>query len=237
MKSTTVVLTAWKRDSITEQLQRLQNQSKADELDICVWQNDNHIDLEPARKEYGFKLIHSSNNYKFHGRFTVPLLAQTEYCVIVDDDTLPNPKWIEKCMSLCSDHNCIVGGNGRVLHPQFKMYDEFCIDDPQDDTEVDYVGHCWFFKTEWAREFWKFKQPSYQTGEDISFCAALKIAKGIRSVVSGKRNWEEVGDSDRRKYGTDAHSSYTNESSIIRRDTIIPYWKSMGWKFINETAQ
>jgi len=235
MKTISVILTAWKRSSIEEQLQRLQQQSIADCTDVYVWQNDNHMDLSDLRKRYGFQHIHSFKNFKFHGRFALPLLLDTEYSVILDDDTLPNPKWLEKCLSLSSAQNCIVGGNGRLIHPQFQIYDEMCVDDPQQDTEVDYVGHCWFFKTEWARDFWSFQQPTFQTGEDISFCAALKIARGIRSLVSGKAVWEEVGDSDRRKYGTDSNSSYTTESGRVRRDIVFPWWRDRGWKFLMET--
>jgi hypothetical protein len=161
-------------------------------------------------------------------------LLSTQYTVILDDDTLPNERWLEKCVSLCSTYNCIVGGNGRLIHPEFHKYDEICVDDPSTDTEVDYVGHCWFFKTEWVRAFWAFNQPTFETGEDISFCAALKIALGIRSVVSGKADPQEVGDSDRRKYGTDSNSSYTSKSGEIRRNTVFPYWRSNGWKLIAE---
>lgn len=237
MKTVSVILTAWKRNSIEEQLRRLYAQSIVNDMEVYVWQNDSHIDISDFKSKYQFHHIHSSKNFKFHGRFSLPLLLNTEYSVILDDDTLPNPKWLEKCVSLCSEQNCIVGGNGRVVHPDYKTYDEICVDDPAQDTEVDYVGHCWFFKTEWAREFWKFKQPTFETGEDISFCAALKIAKGIRSVVSGKSNWDEIGDSDRRKYGTDSNSSYTNESGRIRRDVVFPWWRDRGWKLIMENTQ
>ena len=235
MKTTSLILTAWKRNSIEEQLERIKAQTVADSTDVYVWQNDSHIDLTELQKAYQFTLIKSAKNFKFHGRFTLPLLMDTEYSVILDDDTLPNSRWLEKCVSLCSSNNCIVGGNGRIVNPNFpSVYQELCVDDPAQDTEVDYVGHCWFFKTEWIREFWKFKQPTFETGEDISFCAALKISLGIRSFVSGKSNWEEVGDSDRRKYGTDINSSYSDHSAEVRRDIVLPYWKSLGWKLIAE---
>lgn len=218
---------------------RINQQTLRDCSDVYVWQNDDHLDLSGLRDKYGFEHIHSHKNMKFHGRFALPLLLDTEYTVILDDDTLPNPKWLEKCVSLCSSNNCVVGGNGRIVlvHPQFDVYDELCVDDPASDTEVDYVGHCWFFRTEWIRHFWSFPQPTFQTGEDISFCAALKIAAGIRSFVSGKAKWEEIGDSDRRKYGTDTNSSYTTESGKIRRDVVFPWWRERGWKLRMETTQ
>jgi hypothetical protein len=234
MSKISVILTAWKRNSIQEQLERLGKQTLKDDCTIYVWQNESHIDLSALQQQYQFHHISASKNFKFHGRFTLPLLFDSQYTVILDDDTLPNSKWLEKCVSLCSDKNCIVGGNGRIVHPQTHLYDEMCVDDPAQDIEVDYVGHCWFFKTEWIKHFWSFSQPTFQTGEDISFCAALKIAAGIRSFVSGKSNLEEVGDSDRRKYGTDSNSSYTIESGRIRRDVIFPWWRSRGWKLVME---
>ena len=234
MKNISVILTAWKRSSIEEQLIRLSKQTLINNIDIYLWQNENHIDVSCLRKKFEFHHIQSSKNLKFHGRFSLPLLLTTEYCVIVDDDTLPNPKWLEKCVSLCEKENCIVGGNGRIISCDFKTHDEICVDDPMLDVEVDYVGHCWFFRTEWIREFWKFPQPTFETGEDISFCASLKISKGIRSFVSSKAISDEIGDSDRRKYGTDINSSYTNVSGQIRKDIIIPHWKNLGWKLIAE---
>lgn len=236
-KQISVILTAWKRSSIEEQLQRILSQTVADAVDVYVWQNDSHIDITDLKKKYPFEHIHSSKNFKFHGRFALPLLLNTEYTVILDDDTLPNSHWLDKCVRLCCEHECIVGGNGRVIHPQFHacgdMY-EMSVDDPQKDTEVDYVGHCWFFKTDWVRAFWMQRQPTFETGEDISFCAALKLAAGIRSVVSGKENVNEIGDSNRHKYGTDANSSYSDASATIRRSLVIPYWRNLGWKFVSE---
>lgn len=234
-KKISVILTAWKRSSIEEQLIRLDQQSMRGDTEIYVWQNDDHVDLTDLRKSYGFQHIHSYKNFKFHGRFSLPLLLDTDYSVILDDDTLPNPKWLDKCVRLCSEKNCIVGGNGRIVHPKFNLYDEMCVDDPIGDFEVDYVGHCWFFRTEWARYFWSFQQPTFATGEDISFCASLKIAAGIPSFVSGKSVWEEIGDSDRRKYGTDTNSSYTTESGNIRRDVVFPWWRERGWKLVMES--
>ena len=79
MKTISVILTAWKRESIEEQLQRLLRQTLADQIDIYVWQNESHIDLSELQAKYGFELIHSSKNFKFHGRFALPLLSANQH--------------------------------------------------------------------------------------------------------------------------------------------------------------
>ena len=94
--SISVILTVWKRDNLEEQLQAIKNQT-ADVSDIYVYQNESHVDIEYLKEKYEFKHIHSKDfNFKFHGRFTLPLLFDTEYTAIFDDDTVPNKKWLDQ---------------------------------------------------------------------------------------------------------------------------------------------
>ena len=146
MNNVTTIFTVWKRSSLEEQLSRIKSQTVGS--DFVVWQNDSLVDISDLRKQYNFTHIHSVNyNWKFYGRFAIPLLLNTKYTVILDDDTLPNPKWLEKCIRLCEEKECIVGGNGRILKPRIVGADYAeIVDTPDKDHEVDFVGHAWFSK-------------------------------------------------------------------------------------------
>ena len=225
----TTIFTVWKRESLEEQLIRIKEQSV--ESDLIVWQNDSHVDISDLKDKYGFTHIHSVNyNWKFYGRFSVPLLLDTEYTVILDDDTLPNPNWLEKCIRLSMEKNCIVGGNGRILNPN-NMISQFAVDTPLEDTLVDFVGHAWFFKTDWIRHLWREPVLTYENAEDISFCAACKIAENIPCYVPDCTIEDERGDSNKHKYGTDENSFSLSDPTNHQRTRldVMNYWINKGW--------
>jgi GT2 family glycosyltransferase len=230
MNDVTTIFTVWKRSSLREQLERIVNQTISS--DLVVWQNESHVDITDLREQYGFSHIHSVNhNWKFYGRFSVPTLLETKYTVILDDDTLPNPRWLEKCISLCKEKQCIVGGNGRILNPNM-LYNQIIVDEPKQDHRVDFVGHAWFFETDWIRYLWEEPVYTYENAEDISFAAACEINAGISCYVPDCTNVEECGDIDKHKYGTDTHSfSLANSGNHLRvREDVIKYWLKVGWK-------
>jgi len=236
MNNITTIFTVWKRSSLEEQLSRMRKQTV--DSDFVVWQNDSLVDISNLRDQYEFTHIHSVNyNWKFYGRFAVPLLLNTKYTVILDDDTLPNPKWLEKCIKLCEEKECIVGGNGRVLiESQLKSnnYAEI-VDTPNKDHKVDFVGHAWFFKTEWIKYLWSEPVLTYENAEDISFCAACSIHGNIPCFVPDCTNEEEMGDSDKRKYGTDKHSfSLHTANHVQTRLNVLTYWLNKGWNPLYE---
>jgi hypothetical protein len=237
MKEITVILTIWKRNNLEKQLLSILNQTLKPK-EIIVYQNESHVDIKSIINKYNLTHIQSNKNYKFHGRFTVPLLLDTEYCIVYDDDTISNKKWFENCIRINSDKNCIVGGNGRTLASTYlngKMYSRASgagMSEPED-LKVDFVGHCWFFKTEWIKYMWKEKTFSFDNGEDIQLCASSKIYGGIDSYVpmmpeNDKELW---GDIEQNKLGTDQHATYKrqkNHNSL--RQQIIKYWIDKGWR-------
>ena len=71
-----VILTVWKRNNLEEQLEMISKQT-ADISDVYVYQNESHFDISHLKSKYNFKHVHSKDmNFKFHGRFTLPLLVQ-----------------------------------------------------------------------------------------------------------------------------------------------------------------
>ena len=100
MKEITVILNCYKRpEYLKEQIEAIENQTIRPK-EIWIWYN-NPEDREQLNlnEEFGkYKIIHSNHNFKFHGRFSLGLLAQTEYVCFFDDDTIPGKLWFENCL-------------------------------------------------------------------------------------------------------------------------------------------
>lgn len=98
----------------------------------------------------------------YHGRFTLPLLLQhtAAYTLILDDDVIPGPQWIQGCLDTIVRHKwrALVTGNGRLLmqSPSGPTVGARYGDggNVETDTEVDFGGHSWFFPTVWAAAVW-----------------------------------------------------------------------------------
>jgi hypothetical protein len=222
----TVILTVYKRDYIDEQIRAILAQTVVPHK-IYIWQNENHIDLEEYRVKYGVSLIRADDNFKFHGRFAFALLQTTEFVVIFDDDIIPGKKWLENCLRLCREKNCIVGANGRtfIRDSEWTGYETRV---PQD-SKSHLVGHCWFFKKEWLKYMWMLEPYTFENGEDIHFCLTSKLYGDIDSYVAKQMSLDEMADTTRNKYSTDKHASFLKADHKPIRDKIIHYFEKNGW--------
>lgn len=237
----TVILTFWKRDNFELQVDHILRQSMKPKQ-IWAYQNESHIDLSSKpidTQGIPLSFVHSKDlNFKFHGRFTLPLLCDTEYTAIFDDDSIPGSRWFENCLRLIKERNCIVGANGRKIKKDFMSIQsghwQEGIGGPDftdADTRVDFVGHAWFFKSDWTRNIWKDRPFSWDSGEDIHFSAACKIYENVDSYVpympaddlslNGDSMW---------RLGNDIHAAWRNSNHQHIRKQIVSYWISKGWR-------
>lgn len=167
-------------------------------------------------------------NYKFHGRFALALLFDTEYTVVFDDDTIPQPRWLEISTSISSQKNAIVGPVGVIVGRDRQFY----LNPPLDFAievrvliaifpglmtdllfiQVDYTGHSWTFKTEWLKYLWGSYSPSWEAGEDIGFSALAWLHGRIRTIMPkmSLSEYEVWGDSVTR-FHLDENASHTKE--------------------------
>tara|TARA_R110002020_G_scaffold303399_5_gene518819 strand:- start:314 stop:1039 length:726 start_codon:yes stop_codon:yes gene_type:complete len=237
-ESLSVILTTWKRNYLSIQLDALKQQSYPIK-EIIVYQNDGHLNLDELKSHFNFKHIHSKDiNFKFHGRFTIPLLLDSDYIAIFDDDTIPAPRWLEGCMRLSKEHDCIVGGNGRIMVDEDGVvacrdaYYPSLGNSTEKDIEVDFVGHCWFFKREWIYNMWKTEPYTLDNAEDIHFCASCKVEQGIRSFISSQSDQEFLSDSQKH-FGADRFASHKQPGHEKVRDETIEFWRNKGWNLLN----
>lgn len=252
----TVIITVWKRKYLAQQLESLIRQSVAP---TCIWiiQNENHIDITLAVKQWSLEFpaifkIHSGFNLKYFGRFSVCNLVETEYVLIIDDDVIPSPSWLETCLEKCKKYNAVISCTGRIVKPGSFRPEEWAgderikyfIGDNQSDaqgnflpadTQVDYGCNSYFFKTEWMRYFWSVWPVTFLSGEDIHLSASLMVTAGIATWVPQQLSETTTGNVAK-SYSLDESASWRNPDFINVRESVFKYfiekklWTPLLWK-------
>jgi len=243
--SITAVLTLYKRPhTLIEQLEAVQTQS-VPPTKIIIWKNNaDDIQIPDIPKDLmnNVTFINSSENFGVWARFAVGLLVNTEYICVFDDDTIPQPRWFENCLTTQKTHCGLLGAIGIVFEEgteyKGKRYgwDGEC-DEP---VEVDIVGHAWFFRQEWLSMLWQF-HPQYEfmirAGEDIAFSYMLQ-KHGIKTYVPPhpKDNFELYGSHPKKamQYGID-NAAITSDPNIfpIFKGLLVHFIEKMGFETIN----
>ena len=211
----TVILTVYRRKHLYEQLMAACRQTLTPH-EIIVLQNEHHMEImstiEQVKKQFNSIIIHTittTKNMKFHGRFLLPFLIQTDYTSIWDDDIVPGTKWLERAVNTSrATGNSLVGANGRNIYKisnfntiQHNVGD-IC---PIAEQQVDFVGHSWIFPTDFIQVLWKFRWLTFETGEDMQFAFALQ-QHGIKSYVAKQENNDVCA--HKKNYGSDSVASY-----------------------------
>ena len=235
----TVILSVWKRNHLANQLKSILKQTKKPHQ-IWIYQNESHLDIQiPSefKQEYNVSVIQSKDmNFKFHARFALPLLCDTEYVAIFDDDTIPGPRWLENCIDTSTRNNCIVLARGLSVKREYKDQREQCHSSTGDgkavekEVEVDLGGHCWFFKSEWCQYMWRDRPSTWDNGEDIHFSAACKIYGGIRSFVPAMPSQDKSLWGDLHMHlGSDEYATWRQSDHSVLRGDAVKYWIERGW--------
>jgi hypothetical protein len=240
----TVILNCYKRPQLLkEQITALQTQSVTPE-DIWVWVNEGHHPEHGASsyewlETLGIKVFKSNHNWKFFGRFAAAMLAKTKYIAMFDDDTLPGKDWLSSCLQTMKTHRGILGGVGCVLPGErYQGHHRVGWSNPSSQvTEVDLVGHAWFFEKEWMKYFWMEDPSSWENGEDIHFSYMAQKYGNIRTFVPPQEpsKPETMSSLKGMEYGVDevATSVARNHEVFYRqRDEIVKKACEGGWKLI-----
>lgn len=137
-------------------------------------------------------------NYGVWARFAFALNAKTEYICMFDDDTIPGSRWFENCLNQMKIREALFGTSGILyidpppaLDPEVSYYNKLVklgwhsSGNTTKATEVDFVGHAWFFKREWLSAFWReLPDPRYNLcGEDMHFSFMLQKYLGVPTIV------------------------------------------------------
>lgn len=235
----TVILNSYNRPSnIQKQIDILERQTFKPK-EIWVWCNKGTEGL-PVIKSKDIKIIQSNHNFKFHGRFSLGLLAQTKYVCVLDDDCFPQPEWFENCIKTIEKVNGILGCSGIFLKgDKYMPHEKIGWNGTNNDTarEVDLVGHCWFFKKEHLKYLWMEEPVTWDNGEDIQFSYLAQKYGNIKTYVpphpvSNKKIWGNdyaLGV----QHGNDKNATYLQTKNHFQlRDMLCETYIKKGWKLV-----
>jgi GT2 family glycosyltransferase len=243
MNNITVILNCYKRpEYLKEQIEAIENQTIKPK-EIWIWYNNpedrEQIDLS---EEFGdYKIITSNHNFKFHGRFALGLLSQTEYVVFFDDDTIPGPRWFENCFNtLEKTGDAILGTAGVFFTGELDTYDYgrhakigWNGGNYNEIRKVDLVGHSWFLRKENLKYLFYEEPMTWDNGEDIQLSyLALKHGNIETYVPPHPPENQDLWGSNKKLgnlYGTDNNSSWKKGNHFKLRDEVVLYYKNDGW--------
>ena len=239
--SISIILNIYKRSYlINDQINSILDQTiKVNENNIHIWYNKTNS--EPCEIKFKKVKTYKANwNTKFWGRFCLPLLLNSKYTAIFDDDTLPEKGWLENCMKSMTQQEGIYGPTGVVLteksYSNIIKYGWNTINN-EESVEVDFVGQSWFFKTKWVKYMWFEKPFTWDNGEDIFFSYQAKKYGNIKTYVAPhpenkKSLWgskPEIGNTA----GYDKNATWLKPNHKYLRSKVIEYCINNGWETIN----
>jgi len=242
----TVILNCYRRpDNLNMQIKAIREQS-CPPKQIWLWVND-HEDNHGF--DYGSldvdRVFLNNYNWKFYGRFAAALLTDTEYVAIYDDDTIPGGNWHKNCFETMEREEGILGAAGMTFKSDIYINHDRCGWPTKNDklTEVDAVGHAWFFKREWLSFLWKEKPFMWENGEDIQFSSMAKIYGGIKTFcpphpqgdqsMHGSILGNELGIDSK---ATSNNNEVTHQQFFSERDLCVQNALKMGWVTVNEVT-
>lgn len=248
----TVILTSWKRDHLEDQIQALLAQTQPpDTIWIYHCRYFNEPAFELTNKYQQVKYQFNTDDLGYFGRFSLGLLAPTPYLLIIDDDVIPSPGWIEGCIRLCEENNAIISSAGRIIpendYTPERVKDathvKACFIGDNDsasatnlcpeNTQVDYGCNSWLIKTAWLNYFWAIRPYTFETGEDIHLSASCYLQGGIKTICPQQKPGALCGNLQK-NYGFDEFASWKEDGFIQKRELILKHWiNERGWSPIH----
>lgn len=232
-----VLLTVYKRNTLEDQLKSIYNQTLQPDY-LVVFQNENHINIEPLKQKYKFIHIKNDYNTKFFGRFAHCINYPVDICCVLDDDIIPGNLCIESFVKQCMEKNGIMGGNSRIglKNNNYKTLSKKIPGDGSnsDLLLVDFVGHLWCFKKEWLYHMFSIPPLTFDTGEDMHLCFSSKIKGNINSYLAKQHNNSRC-DISNNQYSGDQNASFRITSRQDRIDVEEYFINKYGLKMISTT--
>jgi len=248
----TVILNVYRRpQNLPTQIKAVREQSVPPK-EIWLYINF-HEDQEPydfdgllnAKEPHKIdKIIYSSYNFKYYGRFAIALLVQTKYVALYDDDTIPGKDWHKNCLDTMEINPGILGSAGIILNSS-TYEDHVRVGWPSQNEDIvrcDLVGHAWFTQRANVKYIWYEKPPTYENAEDAwwSYCAQKYGQIKTYCPPHPKDNKDMWGSIYAEQLGIDdVASSQTWNHHIFfpQRDAVIKAALEGGWQTTKQLTQ
>lgn len=237
-----VVLNVFRRSRhFPAQLKAVREQSVSPR-EILVWENGEEGIPESLRQYV--TVARASRNFGVWSRFAYALNATSEFICVIDDDTVPGKDWLKNCLSTFAQTPGLLGTRGLT----FESANNYSINRESGvyaanewTTQVDIVGHSWFFRREWLAAYWaeyatKFDNPL--AGEDIHFSYAIQKHLSLPTLVPPHRisNPEEWGSDPRfaREIGEEAVAISKGAKAMQVFENALQHYRKLGFKTMME---
>ncbi len=241
MKDTiTSILQIYRRPQyLQEQLKAIESQTiKSDKIIIVHNEGNEKFDLPEFSDKVQY--IYANPNLKFHLRYAIALLVDTEYVAFFDDDTIPQEKWFENCISIIQKVNCICVSNGRIVYREQRKQEGIGWGRPFDKPIlVDFGGHSLFMKRTTLKYMWYEEPINLENGEDLMLSINAKRFAGIPTIVpphplSDRSLWGSDPDKAM-EYGSDSVASWiVNKEHNKERYDLFDAYHEKGWNTVLE---
>jgi len=232
-----------------EQLAAIKNQTVKPKK-IIIWNNNDSINLNMFKSDPQILILSSSQNLGVWARFfSLYYLFNAKYICVFDDDTIPQKKWFENCITTIEKHNALLGTigitfkKGKGYEAEFKYGWEGCLlDNPNNvgkTNYVDIVGHSWFFRKEWIttliKELPNIDEKMFVCGEDMHLSYVLQKYLYIPTMVpphplDNKELWGAIP--EKSKYYGNVNSTYSAFSSDGRFQKALSNYIDRGYETI-----
>lgn len=237
----TTILNVYRRPYyLQEQINAILAQTIKSEIWIWVNYHEDNKDFDFSKLTGVARIVKSDHNFKYHGRFTLGLLADTKVVAVFDDDTIPGVNWYKNCIESYNKQPGIYVGAGVILHS--KSYAQHTrVGWPSmnsDITRVDLGGHAWFLPKQ-ALQCMFIETPYLNNGEDIQLSFnALKYAN-IQTFcpphpTNDRTLWSSLSAVEK---GNDNKASSNGSLMPVndfykQRDDCVGYALKNGWKTV-----
>jgi len=242
MSSTTVILNGYRRPSnLALQIDSIKKQTVPPDQ-IWLWINyhedfdEGEIDLNSLGID---RICKNDYNWKYFGRFSLAMLADTDFVALFDDDTVPGEKWLQNCLETYETSPGILGGVGLHLKSkEYYMHHERSgwPSHNEETVEVDLVGHAWFINKDHLKYVWMEKPYTWDTGEDIHLSAMAQKYGNLKTYVPPHPPLETSKSSSLYGYelGVDekTHSVINQQEFFSLRDRCIQHYINNGWSLV-----
>lgn len=237
-----VVLNVFRRSKhFPAQLKAIQEQSVRPR-EILVWENGEEGVPEDLRNFV--TVARASRNFGVWARFSYALNATSEFICVIDDDTIPGKDWLKNCLTTFAQTPGLLGTRGLT----FESANNYSINREsgvyganEQTTQVDIVGHSWFFRREWLAAYWaeystRFDNPL--AGEDIHFSYALQKHHSLPTLVPPHRisHPDEWGSDPRfaREIGEENVAISKGAKAMQVFENALQHYRKLGFKTMIE---
>lgn len=182
----------------------------------------------------GYVHAKQPGNLGVWSRFLYAAELPSEFCLVVDDDAVAGPRWLENCLTTFATTPGVLGAVGVVYPPgKRRPYVRYGWVRPEDTLrQVDVAGHAWFFRREWLTAF-RDELPRFgrhaTCGEDyhLSYCVQRHYGLGTYCPPQPCR---ELAGSTQPRLGRDRYALWRTPGEERKKLQVHRDYLAAGWR-------